>query len=69
MQPAFKIILYRGEIMEYDRFVEVQVAKEILSMIETIYFSKDYLEYRVNYGSHGTRDLLISMIKERYNID
>lgn len=55
--------------MEHDRFVEVQVAKEILSMIETIYFSKDYLEYRVNYGSNGTRDLLISMIKERYNIN
>lgn len=54
--------------MEDYRLIEKQVAREILSMIETVYFSKECLEYRVNYGSNGARDLLIAMIKERYDV-
>ena len=54
--------------MNHDEFVEKQVAREILSMIDMVCFSKEYQEYRWRYGSNGERDLLISMIKERYGI-
>ena len=43
-------------------------AKEILNIIEKICFSKEYIEYRVNNGSRGTRDLIISFIKNKYDI-
>lgn len=48
--------------------IEKRVAREILSIIEKIYFSEEYAEYRINYGSNGTRDLLINSIKELYGV-
>lgn len=44
-------------------------ARRILSIIEQIYFSKEFREYRINHGSNGTRDLIIKTIKEDYNIN
>lgn len=44
-------------------------AREILSLIEEVCFSKEYIEFRVAYGSNGQRDLIIREIKERYNIE
>lgn len=48
--------------------IEKRVAREILSMIEEICFSKKFFEYRCNYGSNGQRDLIILNIKEKYGI-
>lgn len=49
--------------------IEKRVAREILSMIEEIYYSKKFFEYRCNYGSNGQRDLIILNIKEKYGIE
>lgn len=49
--------------------IEKRVAREILSMIEEICFSKKFFEYRCNYGSNGQRDLIILNIKEKYGIE
>lgn len=43
-----------------------QTAREILSFIEEVSFSKEYLNFRVNYGSNGQRDLIIHFIKNNY---
>lgn len=43
-----------------------QTAREILSFIEEVSFSKKYLNFRVNYGSNGQRDLIIHFIKSNY---
>ena len=43
-------------------------AREILNIIEQIYFSKEYAEYRINNGSRGTKDLIIKLIKNKYDI-
>lgn len=51
-----------------EKYIEKRVAREILTMIERIYFSEEYKEYRINYGSNGTRDLLIDSIKKLYNV-
>ena len=48
--------------------IEKRVAREILSIIEKIYFSKEYLQYRVDYGSNGARDLLINSIRKLYDV-
>ena len=56
-----------GMIFDAESFKKL-VASEILSMIEQICFSDEYREYRVNYGSKGERDLIISSIKERYGV-
>jgi hypothetical protein len=48
--------------------IEKRVAREVLTMIEKIYFSEEYKEYRINHGSNGTRDLLINSIKNLYNV-
>ena len=45
-----------------------QVAREILNIIEEISFSDEYKSFRINNGSNGQRDLIINIIKERYNI-
>ena len=45
-----------------------QVAREILNIIEEISFSDEYKNFRINNGSNGQRDLIINIIKERYNI-
>lgn len=43
-------------------------AREILNIIEEVCFSKHYLEFRVNEGSNGQRDLIIRLIKEKYKV-
>ena len=45
-----------------------QTAREILNIIEEISFSDEYKNFRINNGSNGQRDLIINIIKERYNI-
>lgn len=54
--------------LDNDTCIEKRVAREILSIIENIYFSDEFKEYRVNQGSNGTRDLIIKSIQERYDI-
>ena len=55
--------------MSKDEFlIKKKTAREILSIIEEIYFSEKYLDYRVNNGSNGTRDLIIEAIQSKYNI-
>ena len=52
-----------------DRYItERKVAREILSIIEKICFSEEYKKYRINYGSDGERDLIITTIKNKYNV-
>ena len=51
-----------------DKYIEKRVAREILNIIERISFSEEYKEYRISYGSNGQRDLIIQMIKERYEV-
>ena len=51
-----------------DKYIEKRVAREILNIIERISFSEEYKEYRIAHGSNGQRDLIIQMIKERYNV-
>ena len=48
--------------------IEKKVAREILSMIEEVCFSKKFRDYRMNYGSNGERDLIIATIKDMYNV-
>lgn len=43
-----------------------KTAREILSLIREVYFSDEYLSFRVDNGSNGTRDLIIQKIKEKY---
>lgn len=57
-----------GKIMTNDEMIEKRVAREILSIIERVCFSDEYSKYRVDYGSNGRRDLIIRLIKQRYNI-
>ena len=44
--------------------ISKRVAREILSMIETVCFSDEFREYRVNNGSNGERDLIIENIPD-----
>ena len=44
-------------------------ARNILSIIEQICFSEEFKEYRINYGSNRTRDLIIKTIKKNYDIN
>lgn len=55
-------------MLNEEDLIEKRTARRILSMIEEIYFSKKYKEYRINYGSNGTRDLIIGKIREMYNV-
>ena len=55
-------------IMTDEKLIEKRVAREILTIIEKIYFSKEYSQYRIDYGSHGMRDLLIDSIKKMYDV-
>lgn len=55
--------------MTNDKVIERRVAREILNMIDRIYFSDEYKEYRINYGTNGTRDLLIDSIIKLYLSD
>lgn len=51
-----------------DKYIEKRVAREILSIIEKIYFSDEFREYRIDHGSNGTRDFIIKLIKDKYEI-
>lgn len=51
-----------------EEYVKNKVAREILSMIEQVYFSEEFREYRINYGTNGQRDLIINNIKETYGV-
>ena len=42
---------------------EKQTARDILSKIEEICFSKNWADYRISYGSNGQRDYIIHYIK------
>lgn len=52
--------------MTEKELIEKRVAREILTMIESICFSEEYRGFRINQGSNGQRDLIISKIKEQY---
>ncbi len=54
--------------LDNDKCTEKRVAREILSIIEKICFSDEFRDYRVNNGSNGERDLIIKLIKERYEV-
>lgn len=54
--------------MDSENVIRKRVAREILSMIETVCFSNEFSEYRVNNGSNGERDLIIENIKKTYDI-
>ena len=54
--------------MTEEKRIEKRVAREILTMIEKIYFSDEFREYRIGYGSNGTRDLIISSIRKLYDV-
>lgn len=51
-----------------ENVIRKRVAREILSMIETVCFSDEFREYRVNNGSNGERDLIIDNIKKTYDV-
>lgn len=54
--------------MNSEDVIRKRVAREILSMIETVCFSEEFREYRLNNGSNGTRDLIMNNIKNTYKI-
>lgn len=54
--------------MNDKEFIEKRVAMEIIIKIREIYFSEEYSQYRIDYGSNGTRDLLIDSIKKMYDV-
>lgn len=54
--------------LKNDKCIEKRVAREILCIIEKICFSDEFREYRINQGSNGERDLIIKLIKERYEV-
>jgi len=54
--------------IDSENVIKKRVAREILSMIETVCFSKEFSEYRVNNGSNGERDLIIENIKKTYGV-
>lgn len=47
---------------------KVLAAREILNMMEEIYFSNSWAEYRADKGSNGVRDFLLAWIKDKYGI-
>lgn len=57
-----------GNMTKDENLIKKKVARDILSIIEEIYFSEEYLDYRVNNGSNGTRDLIIEAVQSKYNI-
>ena len=48
--------------------IEKDIARIILSIIEKIYFSEEYFQYRIDRGSNGTRDLILKTIEEEFNL-
>lgn len=51
-----------------ENVIKKRVAREILSMIETVCFGDEFKEYRVNNGSNGQRDLIMDNIKKTYDV-
>lgn len=51
-----------------EMIIERRTARDILSIIDKMYFSKEYQQYRIDYGSNGTRDLIIKTIQEKYGV-
>lgn len=51
-----------------EEIIKKRVAREILSMIETVCFSEEFREYRINNGSNGIRNLIIENIKNTYGV-
>ena len=54
--------------MTNEEIIKKRVAREILSMIETICFSEEFKDFRIGQGSNGTKDLIIERIKNTYEI-
>ena len=46
-----------------------QAARDILSMIEEVCFSKEFIQFRVDNGSRGQIMYIIDYIKNNYNIE
>ena len=57
-----------GEVIfeEIEELIERKIAREILTMIESVCFSEEYRDFRIDRGSNGQRDLIITKIKEQY---
>lgn len=55
--------------MSNEEIIKKRVAREILSMIETVCFSEEFREYRVNNGSNGTRIWLLKILKRHMALD
>mgnify|MGYP002528461719 CR=1 FL=1 len=49
--------------------IPTDTARDILSKIEEVCFSKNWIDYRINYGSNGQRDYIIHYIKRKYNVE
>lgn len=47
---------------------KVAAARQILNLLEEVYFSSEYSELRINKGSNGTRDFILNTIKDTYQI-
>ena len=63
------IMVKRKEnIMGDKELFQRQAARDILSVIEEVCFSKAYIEFRANNGSKGQIDFIIDYIKLKYNI-
>ena len=50
----------------FEELIERKIAREILTMIESVCFSEEYRDFRIDRGSNGQRDLIITKIKEQY---
>lgn len=48
--------------------IETQVAKEILDILNRIWFSDEYKTFRLNHGIKGQRELILKTIKEKYGL-
>ncbi len=46
-----------------------QVARDILSVIEEVCFSRAYIKFRADNGSNGQRNYIINYIKKKYDIE
>lgn len=57
-----------GILKDRDELIKKRTAREILSIIEDIYFHPDYKEFRINQGSNGVRNLIIQTIKDEYDV-
>ena len=64
------IMVERKESIMTDKEIyQKQAARDILSIIEEVCFSKTYTDFRINYGSNGQRDYIITYIKNTYDIE